>query len=152
MKQKAKEIVFCTLLCVTLAACSQQESPGQPEEQQKTPAVQPVEEEPVRLSLARERCSAADKQVEYTIANTTGQRLGVHPVPRLERNTDTGWQTVPCHGGFCGVEDPLGEQWEGVLDLEWFAPLEPGEYRLTMTVTRQGEEWMQVQDTFRLEA
>ena len=65
---------------------------------------------------------------------------------------DTGWQTVPCHGGFCGVEDPLEEQWEGVLDLEWFAPLEPGEYRLTMTVTRQGEEWMQVQDTFRLEA
>ena len=53
-----------------------------------------MEEEPVRLSLARERCSAADKQVEYTIANTTGQSLGVHPVPRLERNTDTGWQTV----------------------------------------------------------
>lgn len=79
-------------------------------------------------------------QVGYTVQVPAGKRYSVVPAPRLERQTDQGWEDVQCNEGFCGTPDQLEGASKGFIELEWYPNRPAGTYRLSFQ-TWEGDEW-----------
>ncbi|MSS63883.1 immunoglobulin-like domain-containing protein [Velocimicrobium porci] len=108
----------------------------------------------IKLNVKKDLYTGKDKKLIYTIKNTTGRNQQVVLAPRLERKTKNGYEDVPCITGFCGTADPLEEQLEGSILLEWYPNLSKGTYRLSFRAIKQTEQTVKeitLKDTFEYE-
>lgn len=90
---------------------------------------------PVFLDIERETYSLEEKEIPYKIRNETGETIQAANEPRLERQTEKGWEEVPSDPVFCGLIQPIEEEKEEALILEWYSSLVPGTYRLCFEIT-----------------
>lgn len=87
----------------------------------------------VYLEITNNTYTLQADTIPYTIMNSSGKEIWVVLAPLLERETDSGWESVaPVGVGFCGTPDQIDSQYNGNLPLSWYADsLIQGRYRLS---------------------
>lgn len=116
----------------------------------KTKKLVQTKQETLELNIKQEKYSISDKEIEYTILNSTGKQLQIELIPILKKKTKEGWKPIKSIAGFCGVPDLLEEELKGSLPFDWYEDLKEGTYQLSYLVYGEKEEKIYISDTFKL--